>query len=243
MEKTKARPIILNTDEVRANLLGQKTQHRVPFDFDFIRNMAGIEKIAKEEGITVSKLVTDCYNSGDYYDFMCPFGKAGDRLWVKERFIADPPADDDAWEDEDSLANYFMWDGCGRKLSEIPRRLRKPEYIIYKADHRDPDNYLWCIPSRMPKWASRILLEITDIRIERLQDISADDAINEGCPLYGPFGEYRGSNRNRPNDPMKYKAYGTPQDAFACIWMSKHGRESWVSNPWVWAIKFKKVEV
>ena len=160
------KPIIFDANEVNAVLAGNKTQHRVPVDVD---HSVVLTYHSLEAGGAVPERL-------DALPFDCPFGNVGDQLWVREPFIPDPPDGHDAWEDEDSVTNYFQWDGCGSKLSEIPKRLRKPEHVIYKASWQDPESMVWLSASQMRKWASRILLEITDIRIERVQDISEDDA-------------------------------------------------------------------
>jgi hypothetical protein len=93
----------------------------------------------------------------------------------------------------------------------------------------------------MPKWACRIFIKVKSVRIERLNDISENDAIAEGCSKYGPFGEYRGSAH--PNGgKMKYRAYSKAVTAFQCIWEGINGSESWYKNPWVWVIEFERIE-
>lgn len=233
--KLKERPLVLTTEEVNAVLAGHKTQHRMPFDFEFIKdvNVPIVQKVADETDCTLSELVTGAYNDS-VYDFVCPFGKVGDRLWVQEDFIPDPPAGHDAWEDEDSVTNYFQWDGCGSKLSEIPNRLRTSEHVIYKAGRDDPDSMMWFNALQMRKWASRLLLEITDIRIERVQDITVINAQAEGSPLQisttyfaSPF----------------HKACGEIMEWFKGYWNNKQSKmSSYEANPWVWVIEFKKVD-
>lgn len=93
---------------------------------------------------------------------------------------------------------------------------------VYRADDNAtcPDGGRWKPSIHMPRWASRITLEVTGVRVERLQDISEEDAIAEGVP------EQRG-------DPW----------AFQCLWDSINGareRCSWAANPWVWAITFSR---
>ena len=104
-------------------------------------------------------------------------------------------------------------------------------------------NYKCCkIPSiYMPKWACRIFLKITNIKVERLNDISEEDAIAEGCSLYGPFDEYRGALRNNES-AMKYNAFSKASRAFRNIWESINSEESWKSNPWVWVVEFERIE-
>ncbi|ELT4281086.1 hypothetical protein R8224_005615, partial [Escherichia coli] len=85
----------------------------------------------------------------------------------------------------------------------------------------------WRPSIHMPRWASRILLEITDVRVERLRDMSEADAKAEGA------------------SPAMYKI--TPPEAvyrvgFGDIWRSIYGQDNWLSNPWVWVIEFKRVQ-
>lgn len=98
-----------------------------------------------------------------------------------------------------------------------------PDYDppIYKADE-DQAKIAWKPSIHMPRWASRITLEITAVRVERLQDISDADALAEGCE---PF---------RENDMNAI-------DAYADLWADINGPENWEANPWVWVIEFKKV--
>lgn len=100
--------------------------------------------------------VEDEYGDSHHITNFCPYGRVGDHLWVREAFAKH--------EDESGF-------GCG--------------YVEYRAD-KDKDTWtVWSSPIHMPKWRSRILLEITDVRVERLQDISEEDAIKEGIPLAG----------------------------------------------------------
>ncbi len=80
-------------------------------------------------------------------------------------------------------------------------------------------------PPNMPRWASRITLEITAVRVERLNDISDGDAIREGCSI------------------ADMKSGDCVADVFARLWASIYGAESWRANPWVWVIEFRRVEV
>lgn len=86
----------------------------------------------------------------------------------------------------------------------------------------------------MPKWASRLLLEITAVRVERLQEISEADAVAEGCsPLPADC---------RLCDSGICSAHQPPGGQFAGVWKSIHGPDSWEANPWVWVIEFRRVE-
>jgi len=131
----------------------------------------------------------------------CRHGKPGDRLWVREAF-------------------RIFSSETGPK-DEIGR----PAVTHYRATdlHLFPDAK-WKPSIHMPRWASRITLEIIAVRVERLNEISRGDAMAEGCPH---------SNL----------AYGqNPCDWFHELWESINGPESWAENPWVWVIEFRKTE-
>ena len=106
----------------------------------------------------------------------------------------------------------------------------------YRADY--PDGYQaadgWTPSIHMPRTASRILLEITDVRVERLNAISQEDAQAEGMELTGWRPTY--------SDPDSGGEVWTPYDNFAQLWESIYGEESWKANPWVWVITFRRVE-
>ena len=105
---------------------------------------------------------------------------------------------------------------------------------IYNEDqHHKGENPIPQKPN-MPRWASRILLEITDVRVERLNSISQEDAQAEGLELTGWRPTY--------SDPDSGGEVMTPYDNFAELWSSIYGEKSWKANPWVWAISFKRVE-
>ena len=124
------------------------------------------------------------------------------------------------WED-----HYFS------KADELPSKFKTPAYCKYAADGGAPPEFMtmdddivarWKPSIHMPKWAARIWLEISSVRVERLQSISRGDAMAEGCPF--------------PN-----MADGEdPRDWFAEVWKSTGG--DWAANPWVWVIDFKRIE-
>lgn len=101
--------------------------------------------------------------------------------------------------------------------------------LTYKADFNDGAHCVvkrWIPSIHMPRWASRITLEITDVRVERLQNISEQDAWAEGC--LGWDDDVTGGS----------SGYGE----FSELWVSINGVESWNSNPWVWVVEFRRVE-
>ncbi len=141
---------------------------------------------------------------------LCPFGNVGDRIWVRETFNV-------FWLDNDVIQE--IKDGVSLAS----------ELCDYKADYSDSSKPAegWTPSIHMPRWASRILLEITDVRVERLHDMSEADAKAEGA------------------SPATYKI--TPPEAvyrvgFGDIWRGIYGQENWLSNPWVWVIEFKRIQ-
>lgn len=142
---------------------------------------------------------------------VCPYGKKGDILWVRESFC------------------YFL-DG-----------------ICYKADHNEKMKVLKWKPSIfMPKEACRLFLEITDVRIERLLDITEEQAIAEGIKSYDPDEKHEEVRRRRG---VKYEYYTEknglthqPIFSFTSLWASINGWDSVNANPWVWVVEFKKTD-
>jgi hypothetical protein len=153
--------------------------------------------------------------SGDAYPcdrkdaISCPYGKLGDRLWVREAW-----AQNGLWGRVSSAGEPFEGDLDWLGTSEI----------AFKADGETP--YLWRgRPSiHLPRWASRIDLEITGICVERLNEISYKDTIAEGPRPCGWGNDDGGVQRN-----------------FAMLWDEINGPESWDKNPWVWVIEFRRI--
>lgn len=217
----KERPVIFNGEMVRAILDGRKTQTRQVIANVSPDNCIPLQKPTKtKDGIYTH--VMDAPGNG-----LCPFGQVGDRLWVRETFAV--------LGNEDGCP--IDWDGNLIKGDE------KHAARIYKAScWQEPGNYgLWSIPDRdtqyegawrpsihMPRWASRILLEITAVRVERLNDISESDAKAEGVA---------------PSQHIITPPEALYRVGFLKLWQSIYGEESWGANPWVWVIEFRRVEV
>jgi hypothetical protein len=138
-------------------------------------------------------------NDGNETPMRCPYGKPGDRLWVRETF------------------------------SYLEKKSRAP--VAYRANTPEGERVRvdapWVPSIHMPRWASRITLEIADVRVQRLRDIGEADAKAEGA------------------DPVEEEVISNPairyRSAFHSLWSSIHGLESWSINPWVWAVTFKRV--
>lgn len=217
-KQIKERGIIFNGEMVRAILDGSKTQTRRVVKLQPESNQHGI-CIVTESGIKSEegKFFWSEFNATGHKSrsplFSCPFGKVGDRLWIRE-----------TW----SMSECF--DDC--KPSELSPIL-DINYLEdgFKGDGKARPS------SQMPRWASRITLEITDIRVERLRAISESDAVKEGVPPAGDL---------LPNYPDTYLTpkgdFATAKVAFQRLWELIYGQDSWQSNPFVWVVEFKRVE-
>ncbi len=224
----KERPIIFNAPMVRAILVGRKTQtRRVVKLVDTLPDGRGLKAIKKPASLTCLPLVDgkfqySPYGGAPYEPYpsvseFCPYGKPGDRLWVRET---------------------WRIDGLSTKGAlEIGRR--HTDGLSFRSDmegDRSCDDCPWIPSIHMPRWASRITLEITAIRVERLQDISEEEAEAEGVyeHLGEPQVECDGQVRHFP-DASFVRGY-------LSVWQSIHGPGSWDANPFVWVLEFKRVE-
>lgn len=170
--------------------------------------------------IDVASQVGECYplesgidhaNSQSYYREHCPFGQVGDRLWVRETW-ARYNIDQDAHD------------------------------MAYRATTPDdwPKECRWRPSIHMPRWASRITLKITGVRVERPNDISEEDALSEGIDADG-----LAESQDKYDCIADHNITGRPtaKGHFSDLWQSIYGVDSWKANPWVWVIEFRRVEV
>lgn len=148
----------------------------------------------------------------------CPYGQPGDRLWVRE-----------TWAPADKILFGSDLDECEAVAYKADGSILDPNGQHFNAFGIDFSKIRWKPSIHMRRDYSRILLEITDIRVERLQEISEQDAIAEGIEI-SPV--WKGPGDVYPSDPVK---------DFCTLWESIHGPESWDANPWVWVVSFKKI--
>lgn len=232
----KERPILFSGPMVRAILSGEKTQTR---------------RVVKPQGQTNSAGLTHydgCLifeHDIEEIETRCPYGHPGDRFWVRETFGLMPTQHDfEKWViyQADKMAHR-----AGMAEDEtVHYRPKDPELL------NDWTPRLWSgeLPKfrpsiHMPRWASRVNLEVTGVRVERLQDISEADALAEGVEIAIP-----GTTWYRDYNPGKQDAihpdphYGLCPDAYASyesLWESINGPESWAANPWVWVVEFRRI--
>ncbi len=231
----KLKPILFSTPMVAAILEGRKTMTRriakVP-----VRDHCGkdimdwelSEHPYQKDGKWFYNIQTDV---DDYQvmDLKCPYGQVGDVLWVREML-----------RQNGELGLEYVADGEDIDETIVP--------LDFKVKLDKDDHYRHCnIPSiHMPKWACRLYLEITGIRVERLQDITGSDAIAEGIES----SNYEGKtyfkdyiDDKTPADGIPYfPSLGDPIKSFKSLWKSINGFESWDANPWVWVVSFKMIE-
>lgn len=111
--------------------------------------------------------------------------------------------------------------------------------VLYRASESPLREYVWRPSIHMPRWASRITLDVTDVRVERLQDITEEDAKAEGVEQTSD-GWWRLPDEARL--PGENDCASHPRAAFSALWESINGKGSWAANPWVWVISFNRIE-
>lgn len=217
----KERPILFNAPMVRAILAGTKTQTRRVVKIT--HSTPGLAACLKPPvGTPRPRVAAE----------LCPYGQPGDRLWVREAHSIFPAHG----QHRDDGLRWGPWGGLPTVVSPNGKQIA---YFREGFDRCDPAG--WRPNIHMPRWASRILLDVADVRVERLQDIGEADAIAEGiergedffgCPCWKVYGEPAGSDVVFPDDPI---------GSYASLWTSINGPGSWDANPWVWAIEFRRI--
>lgn len=222
----KERPILFSGPMVRAMLEGRKTQTRRVVKCSHLDYGGAGGKDSTEwndpafwgyECENGEWVMLEATEKGDH-QLPCPYGVPGDRIWVRESFATVNPRA-----------------GC-----ELNRR---PEFdgVRYMATWDKAHHGGWKPSIHMPRWASRITLEVTGVRVERLQEISEEDAIAEGIER-SEFGGWK--HYPHEGDYCACGDWKMPQNSFMSLWQSldNYGPDSWAANPWVWVIEFKRLE-
>jgi hypothetical protein len=235
---TRERPILFRTELVKKILSGAKTQTRRP-----VKPQPDWFESDIEGGIEFNHPVTSgTYSKKSFARERCPFGQVGDVLWVRERWAIwndskDPSheivlfaSDESAWWNPKDFAEYFSQPfSAGRWM----------EAEFNPLEHGLPVK--WKPSIHMPRWACRLRLEITDVRVERVQDISEADAVAEGME---PWVECWAPHPLKPQSKPRFmgaRREATCREAFEQAWNAAYPG-SWDRSDWVWAITFKKLE-
>lgn len=226
------RPILFSGPMIRALLDGSKTQtrrairgqHRWPADGEIVEASATNE--VGHQTVGHSGRWLDDGDPDDDKAIRCPYGVPGDRLWVRE-----------AWA--------YVGPGSGSDLPSYVDERARPEnhqtancWYAATCAH----SIRWTPSIFMPRWASRITLEVVSVRVERLQQISEADAIAEGAKLiYQPSDTAPNKNtRSFDVDGASLNA-PTAAEAYALLWDWINGTGSWDSNPFIWVIEFRRI--
>lgn len=219
------RPILFSAPMVRAILAGTKTQTRrvvkpQPTHPHFGGRLPFM-LVPDDEGEDLY-LHSSCLGAA----IRCPYGAPGDRLWVRE-----------AWMD---------LQGTGVEARDRNGKLTRYAYAAdtppgsYGDECRKDFGLKWRPSIHMPRAASRITLEITGVRVERLQDISEADAVAEGVERV-----VVGDGWRHYTDPASELAGPIPHasalGSYRSLWESINGPGSWDANPWVWVVEFQRV--
>jgi len=209
----KSRPILFSAPMVRALLAGTKTQTRRVAKHPHVLSA---KRINSYPGHTLfyCALQETVVGAASVGAVACPYGVPGDQLWVRETWAHHVQAQS-AERDEDGPFVYAA-DG--------------PQALQARLASK------WTPGIHMFRWASRITLEITAVRVERLQDISEADALAEGVtPKWEP------GCSGRLMEAIGGFSFRPAASAYADLWEQINGAGSWDANPWVWALSFKRV--
>ena len=156
----------------------------------------------------------------------CPYGRPGDRLWVRDTWRAMPLGGDRG-------GPYFAKPGSGVAVdykATHPKdgcNFDEPDWCSLRSPHEN-----WRPSIHMPRWACRLTLDVVSVRVERLQDITEEDAKSEGVEE----GSYPDYGTHPPTECFSYV------ESFGTLWDTINGKRpgcSWADNPWVWRVEFK----
>ncbi|EMG36581.1 hypothetical protein PCS_02593 [Desulfocurvibacter africanus PCS] len=206
----KERPILFSGPMVKAILDGRKTMTRrvvkpQPAGADINSALGGKWLSKRFNGLALPKIVD--------LPMECPYGQPGERLWVRE-----------TWQQVGSCdPGYLVFRATYPRC--LPSGLENVPQDIRDAGYR------WRPSIHMPRWACRLALEVVSVRVERLQEISEEDARAEGANIY----DWEYGNGEAPEND---------REAFRCLWDSINAKRGfgWGVNPWVWGVEFKRVE-
>lgn len=226
----KERPIIFSAPMVRAILDGRKTQTR--------RIVKQQPEVTSATDAAWRDASSDLWRNARQYARDCsPFGNPGDVLWVRETWadtngengpmISYRAGGDRFLVDESYPVDYSLYPNC--------------QFSMWCGDlRRGSEGHAWRSPIHMPKWASRIRLKVKSVRVERLQDITEEDAVAEGIERpetlkASDVDVWEGAEKRL------FDALNQPVDQFRRLWESIHGPGSWDANPWVWVYEWEPI--
>lgn len=257
MSQANERTILFSAPMVRAILEGRKTVTRrpikhQPFDLSWSRRDHRFEYVSghAENGDEVDGFWAYTTRSGGKWEAKCPYGQPGDRLWVRETWGV-------ISHDFDQQGNAIDWEPDRPAKAVREMRFGRGYYsghVVYAADGLcewagdedgggDPRS-AWKRSIHMPRVASRLLLEVTDVRVERLQDGEGETDFESRYVAEGIHRIHHGDGEHYYH-PFRSEPgpgnWADPFDAWRELWVSINGANSWNANPWVWVVEFKQV--
>lgn len=235
-----SRPILFSAPMVRAILEGRKTQTRRAINPQPEYWVGGCGRLPYKSTSKKPSKNGTVWQGEDGYCYepiKCLYGQVGTHLWVRETFYA-----------------YGYWLEIGKRNNGKPKYqftdVTRERGYDYKYDELKPDfvrtgfNEMgwYKRPSLfMPREASRITLEITGIRVERLHDMTEQDCINEGIEVVGGIDFDADTRTLYRNYEAENSYFADPHFSFYSLWDKINGENSWIENPWIWVIEFKNV--
>lgn len=197
----KEKPILMTDEEVRAILDGRKTQTR--------RVVKPQPNLAPQ--ITRITNMSPGFVAVDGRRFQCPYGQPGDRLWVQETWRPYMPP-------------CFGEGGIVYRADDGFMEAKQAHDMVFDPETGERLSEAWWPSSQMPRWASRLTLEVTEVHVERVEEISEFDCLDEGCPHI--------SGDEDLSQAMEW---------FSDLWDSTYAKRGlgWDVNPWVWVVTFK----
>lgn len=258
IETVKERPILFSGPMVRAILEGKKIQtRRVVKPMPFIDYPTGFRLQEQYElnhhpkcSFVQARMLCDCKAIYEPWKAervaACPYGKPGERLWVRETWASqiDPPDYEEHLDELDDCLERteITYRATPRIGIRVPGYIQPVDRMRYLDESTELEHHCFGWPIKwkpsifMPRWASRITLEVTEVRVERLNLISEQDALAEGV--------YTNEQAiAKLNLPASTRLQGTCVDKFRILWESINGKTyPWASDPWVWVVSFRKIE-
>lgn len=257
------RPILFSTHMVQSILEGRKKQTRRTTGLNYINSLGSRINYGQchlgehmdwtpRENAGFHAYFGDSIADDCFVGIKCPYAThAGDLIWVREEHYRFGH-----WVEKEGVftktgrQKWMFVPTTDEVLFDAPEQFRKGRH------HKDPYTPAWHkrLARFMPYSACRLFLRITDVRVERLQEITPGDAVDEGIEYWNvdqeafEGGEFVADYNNYTwRDDPEYEDYHFPSfansiDSFRTLWQSINGPDSWQANPWVWVIKFEKIE-
>ena len=223
-------PLLMQGPLVRATLAGLKTQTRRPIKPQPDDDIVDVEYDAIADLWLGNTQEDNDLGYTSSWAMRCPLGQAGDRLWVRE-----------TWRPVMESWRSFVEYGAGGELSttghaDAMTKLTKVA-LRFPGGREDIHSEQWHPSIHMPRWACRLVLPLVSVRVERVQDITEEDAEAEGIREWAKTDPKLCALRT-----AGFAVPSRPKFLFRLCWISIYGEGSWDANPWVWVAEWKEIE-